>query len=84
MTPDGVPLIGYDRHVSNLVHAAGFSGHGIMHAPISAVLVEALVCEEARAGRVRLPPPFDGHSLDLAAFDPCRDLAHSDRESAVL
>src|SRR5919204_538338 len=34
VTPDAVPLIGFDAELSNLVHAAGFSGHGVMHAPV--------------------------------------------------
>jgi glycine/D-amino acid oxidase-like deaminating enzyme len=84
MTPDGVPLIGFDGAVANLVHAAGFSGHGIMHAPISALLVEALLAEDARDGRVQLPPPFENHSLDLAAFDPARDFTRSTAETTVL
>ena len=31
-TPDANPLIGIDTNLDNLVHAAGFSGHGLMHA----------------------------------------------------
>jgi FAD-dependent oxidoreductase domain-containing protein 1 len=84
MTPDGVPLIGYDAHLENLVHAAGFSGHGIMHAPISALLVEALVTGETTDGQVRLPPPFERHTLRLAAFSPTRAFGGSGVESAVL
>jgi sarcosine oxidase, subunit beta len=84
ITPDGVPLIGYDQHLPNLVHAAGFSGHGVMHAPVSALLVESLVAGDAADGRVRLPHPFAGHTLDLAAFDPCRDFGNSTAETAVL
>src|SRR5262249_50719871 len=81
MTPDGVPLIGFDPHVRNLVHAAGFSGHGVMHAPITALLVEALVAGEQESGRVRLPAPFATHTLDLAAFAPTRDFARREGES---
>jgi sarcosine oxidase, subunit beta len=84
ITPDGVPLIGVDQHLSNLVHAAGFSGHGVMHAPVSALLVEALVAGDVADGRVRLPPPFAAHTLDLAAFNPGRDFARSTTETAVL
>lgn len=83
MTPDGVPLIGRDASLSNLVHAAGFSGHGIMHAPITALLVEAILNGEAAAGAVRLPAPFERHSIRLAAFDPRRDFA-AQVESVVL
>jgi glycine/D-amino acid oxidase-like deaminating enzyme len=83
MTPDGVPLIGFDAQLSNLIHAAGFSGHGVMHAPVSALLVDALVRGDAANGKVRLPPPFE-HTLDVATFDPGRDFAHSAAEAAVL
>ncbi len=84
MTPDAVPMIGLDAEVRNLVHAAGFSGHGVMHAPVTALLVEEILTGAAHDGRVRLPPPFDNHSLDLAAFDPIRDFTRSSPETAVL
>jgi len=84
MTPDAVPLIGFDQIQTNLIHAAGFSGHGIMHAPITALLVEALLAHDAVGGQLHLPPPFDSHTLDLGAFDPRRDFARAEAESAVL
>ena len=84
MTPDGVPLIGFDPQLWNLIHAAGFSGHGIMHAPITALLVEKLITSETENGTLRLPAPFDSHTLALPAFGPARDFATSTRESAVL
>ncbi|HYW87433.1 MAG TPA: FAD-binding oxidoreductase [Chloroflexota bacterium] len=84
MTPDALPLIGVDSYLPNLLHAAAFSGHGVMHAPVSALLVEALVTGKGEDGRVRLPPPFETHGLDLAAFDPARDFTRSTVETAVL
>jgi glycine/D-amino acid oxidase-like deaminating enzyme len=84
MTPDGVPLFGKDAVFPNLVHAAGFSGHGVMHAPISALLVEAIIAGDAPDGRLRMPAPFANSFLDLHAFDPARDFSHSAHESAVL
>jgi glycine/D-amino acid oxidase-like deaminating enzyme len=84
MTPDAVPIIGFDATWANLVHAAGFSGHGLMHAPITALLVESIVAGDAVNGQVRLPPPFEDHTLDLSAFDPTRDFRTSDVETAVL
>ena len=84
MPPDAVPLIGFDAHVANLVHAAGFSGHGVMHAPVTALLVARLVAGERHERRVRLPPPFEQHTLDLVAFDPARDFAQRSVETAVL
>jgi glycine/D-amino acid oxidase-like deaminating enzyme len=84
VTPDADPLIGHDTQQENLLHAAGFSGHGLMHAPITAFLIEALLAGDVDAdGTVRLPPPFERHAIDLATFDPARDFtAHS--ESMVL
>jgi glycine/D-amino acid oxidase-like deaminating enzyme len=84
VTPDANPLIGFDANQANLLHAAGFSGHGLMHAPITALLVEALLAGDARDGRVRLPPPFEEHTIALAAFDPGRDFSRSHGESMVL
>lgn len=84
LTPDGSPLIGWDRWVPNLLHAAGFSGHGIMHAPVSALLVAALLAGEVEDGYARLPAPFADHRIDLRAFDPARDFSTSDHEHAVL
>ena len=83
-TPDHDPLIGYDAQQANLVHAAGFSGHGLMHAPITAVLVEALIAGNAVDGTVRLPAPFEARSINLATFDPTRDFAASHGEAMVL
>jgi glycine/D-amino acid oxidase-like deaminating enzyme len=84
MTPDANPLIGKDWRVPNLVHAAGFSGHGLMHAPITAVMVEAIIAGDAVDGRVRLPAPFDAHTIDLAAFNPGRDFSLTRHEAMVL
>ncbi len=83
-TPDADPLIGRDTQQANLFHAAGFSGHGLMHAPITAVLIEALLTGAAVDGAVRLPPPFERHTIELATFDPARDFAASHGESMVL
>ncbi len=84
MTPDANPLIGFDTRLHNLIHAAGFSGHGLMHAPITAVLVEALISGSVRNGQVQLPPPFEAYSINLAAFDPARDFSRSQKEAHVL
>jgi FAD-dependent oxidoreductase domain-containing protein 1 len=83
-TPDANPLIGFDARQPNLVHAAGFSGHGLMHAPITAVLVEALLSGDAQGGQVRLPEPFALHTLNPATFAPDRDFARSRHETMVL
>jgi glycine/D-amino acid oxidase-like deaminating enzyme len=83
-TPDANPLIGYDAHLTNLIHAAGFSGHGVMHAPITAVLVAALATNGAPDGLVHLPEPCAARTIDLKTFDPGRDFSISAKESRVL
>ncbi len=84
MTPDGVPLIGIDANLSNLVHAAGFSGHGLMHAPMTALLTTAIITGDVTDGAVTLPDPFADHHITLAAFDPARDFHRSPHEAMVL
>ena len=84
VTPDANPLIGVDANQPNLVHAAGFSGHGLMHAPVTALLVEAILAGDAQDARLRLPAPFEQHSIDLRAFDPSRDFRLTSHETAVL
>ena len=83
-TPDASPLIGIDANQHNLVHAAGFSGHGLMHAPITSVLVEAIIAGDVKNGQVCLPSPFDSHSIDLAAFDPGRTFDPTKMEALVI
>jgi sarcosine oxidase, subunit beta len=83
-TPDANPLIGFDNNLTNLVHAVGFSGHGLMHAPITAVLVEALLTGDVEDGKVHLPEPFAGYTLNLQAFDPSRSFNQAEREAMVL
>ena len=84
-TPDANPLIGFDSNLDNLVHAAGFSGHGLMHAPITALLVEAIIAGDVEdGGQVRLPPPFERHTIELSAFDPRRMFSPSNKEALVL
>jgi glycine/D-amino acid oxidase-like deaminating enzyme len=83
-TPDAKPLIGRDLHQRNLVHAVGFSGHGLMHAPITALLVEAILSGDVDHDQVRLPAPFDHTTIDLRSFDPGRAFESSHRETMVL
>ena len=83
-TPDANPLIGHDTHQQNLVHAVGFSGHGLMHAPITALLVEAVLSGTVDHGHVRMPTPFDHATIDLSTFDPVRAFDSSRRETLVL
>ena len=83
-TPDANPLIGFDTQQQNLIHVVGFSGHGLMHTPISALLVLALLTGEADHGHVRLPPPFDHATIDLSTFAPGRVFDRSRKETLVL
>lgn len=64
-TPDHNPLIGWDPWAPNLIHAAGFSGHGLMHAPFTAATVVNLVA----AGRnlITIELPLVG-SVDVKTF----------------
>lgn len=81
-TPDSTPLIGRDMRLSNLFHAAGFSGHGVMHAPITALLVEALLTGATSASEVALPEGMG--AINLSAFDPARDFSASPHEAFAL
>lgn len=83
-TPDNNPLIGVDANLVNLVHAAGFSGHGLMHAPVTALLVGAILESEGLAAEVRLPAPFSDRRISLTNFDPKRDFAKSKPEGRVI
>ena len=79
-TPDHNPFIGYDPWVSNLIHAAGFSGHGLMHAPFSALLVSNLVNENKDLDVVKLP--LDLGPVDVKTFHLEREFKTS--ESMVI
>ncbi|GIW72078.1 MAG: FAD-dependent oxidoreductase [Planctomycetota bacterium] len=58
VTPDDKAIIDWDPRLPGLLHATGFSGHGVMHAPATGMMVRALVLDE--------PPPFDPAALALA------------------
>ncbi|MGE0553557.1 MAG: NAD(P)/FAD-dependent oxidoreductase [Gemmatimonadales bacterium] len=47
ITPDHLPILGRHPEVGNLVDASGFSGHGVMHAPATGLLM----AEEILDGR---------------------------------
>ena len=83
-TPDANPLIGHDTHQQNLIHAVGFSGHGLMHAPITALLVEGILAGDVDHGHVRMPAPFGHATIDIKTFAPGRVFESSQRETLVL
>ncbi len=45
-TPDANPIIGTVPEVQNFLVAAGFSGHGFMHSPMTGQLIAEMVCGE--------------------------------------
>ena len=49
ITPDHLPILGRMPGLANWVNAAGFSGHGVMHAPATGLLI----AEEILDGRAR-------------------------------
>jgi sarcosine oxidase subunit beta len=65
MTPDDHPIVGAVPGVAGLYIAAGFSGHGFMHAPATA----QLVVEEMLDGRART---IDIRDLSLDRFQTGR------------
>jgi sarcosine oxidase subunit beta len=65
MTPDDHPIVGAVPGVAGLYIAAGFSGHGFMHAPATA----QLVVEEMLDGRART---IDIRDLSLERFQSNR------------
>ncbi len=84
VTPDESPMIGYDDRLVNLVHAAGFSGHGLMHVPITALIVRELLVNGSWKQRVCLPAPYDQHTMSLAVFAPDRTIDLSCKEHMVI
>ncbi len=68
-TPDHNPLFGYDGRIENLVHAVGLSGHGLMHAPFSALIVAELVARGRDVASLQLPLGLGAVDLGLYALD---------------
>ena len=59
-TPDHRAIIGWEKAVDGMFHVAGFSGHGLMHAPAA-----GLVTAETITGKT---PSVDIESLDPTRF----------------
>lgn len=74
-SPDHNPFIGYDPEVSNLIHVAGFSGHGLMHAPFSARIVAELVGARVDLAKVILPELGE---VDVSPYWIAREFSHSE------
>ena len=60
MTPDALPVLDAPAHLSGLVVAAGFSGHGFCLGPVS-----GLLCADLALGRI---PRHDLSAFRLARF----------------
>ncbi len=63
MTPDGSPIVGWNREVKGLVHATGMCGQGFMLGPGVGELVGRLVAQEST----------DDDRVILEGFSPYRD-----------
>lgn len=73
-TPDHNPFFGYDRQVANLVRLVGFSGHGAMFGPFTALVGREL----AVAGRDVASVTVDGEPVSLASFRIGRAFGHAE------
>lgn len=73
-TPDHNPFLGYDRKQANLIRLVGFSGHGAMFGPFTALVAAA----KANAGRDVQTIEVDGVEVSLEAFAIGRQFAHAE------
>jgi sarcosine oxidase subunit beta len=62
MSPDGSPLVGWNRDVQGLLHATGMCGQGFMLGPGIGEVVARMVADETR----------DDDEVILAEFSPYR------------
>ncbi len=76
VSPDHNPIIGFDPKIENLLHATGFSGHGLMHAPFTGLIVANLVA--ARRDLTRLDLPLGLGEVDLKTFAIKREFRESE------
>lgn len=63
-TPDHNPFLGFDPHRANLLHLVGFSGHGAMFGPFTALAAANL----AEAGHDLESIDVLGEQVSMAAF----------------
>ncbi|MCB9689373.1 MAG: FAD-binding oxidoreductase [Alphaproteobacteria bacterium] len=73
-TPDHNPFLGYDRQRTNLLRLVGFSGHGAMFGPFTALVARAL----AEAGQDLPSVEVDGAAVPLDAFRIGRAFDHAE------
>ena len=79
-TPDLNPIISFDTQVKNLIHAVGFSGHGLMHSPFTARIVTQMVEAMSNIEQVVLPESFG--KADVRPYYLERD--YSSKEDLVI
>lgn len=77
-TPDHNPYLGFDRRRHNLIRLVGFSGHGAMMGPFTALVARSL----AEAGHDLPEVRVDGSPVSLDAFRIGR--VHGHVETLVL
>ncbi len=77
-TPDHNPFLDFDPHVPNLVRLVGFSGHGAMFGPFTALVAAAL----AEAGHSLDRVDVHGTGASVTAFRIGRDF--SSHEALVI
>lgn len=73
-TPDHNPFLGFDPAVPNLMRLVGFSGHGAMFGPFTALVATAL----AEAGRDVDTVTALGEPVTVEAFRVGRELRHAE------
>ncbi len=78
ITPDHNPFLGFDPAIGNLIRLVGFSGHGAMFGPFTAVVGAALAAAGKDLPGITLPEGY----VDLQAFHLGRDAAAA--ESMVI
>lgn len=75
VAPGHNPYLDFDPAVPNLGRLVGFSGHGAMFGPFSALMAVAMAEAGRSVGRVRIP---GGNSVSVAAFRTDRDNSHGE------
>ncbi len=74
VTPDSKAIVSRDPRIAGVLHAVGFSGHGVMHAPATGRAITDLITERES--------PFDLDALKLEPF--LNRSERSDPEQMVL
>jgi len=77
-TPDHNPFMGFDAQLENVIHAVGFSGHGIMFGPFAARVVRKFAEGTGEPNLIHL----QGKMISLDAFRLDRSFVES--ESMVI